>query len=293
MFAMLCAIWGSTFLVIKVGYGGLGAFNVAGLRFLIAGLLMLPLAGIFRARMPRGRTEWGLVLFVGAILFAADYGLIYWAEQWLESGLTAVLFAVMPLMTAVAAHVYLPNERLTARKLVGSFVAFAGVVVLFGDSLRFDASLALPMLAVVLSAACAAAGSVAAKRHGHALHPAGLNGPAMLVGAGLLFLASLVAGDGLRLPTATGGWLAVIYLGVAGSVVTFLVYFHLLKTWEATTMSYIAIFTPAIALALGFFARGEVPTPLAGVGAILILGGVGIALTRGGRRAAETEPAEA
>ena len=279
-FALLCGIWGSTWMVIKVGYGGLGPFNVAALRFLLAGVVFAALMPAFRARWPRGRAEWRLVLFVGATLFAFDYGLIYWGEQYIESGLTAILFATMPLLTALGAHLYLPHERLTVRKLGGTLVAFLGVVALFADRLRFDPGDLLPMLAIVGSAAFGAVSTIATKRHGHDLHPSALNAPAMLFGALLLALASLVAGDGLGLPSDAPTWGAVAYLVLAGSVVTFLLYFWLMKSWSATTMSFIAIFTPAIALLLGFLVLGERPTPWTGLGAALILGGVVLALRK-------------
>lgn len=292
---MLCVVWGSTWLVIKEGYGGLGAFNVASLRFLIAGLVMTPIAFALRVPWPKTRPEWSVVAVVGTLLFATHYGLIYWAELTLDSGLTAVLFAVMPLITAALAHAYLPKERLTPRKLVGALIAFGGIAALFGDSLRFDASLALPMAAVLVGASLAAAASVVTKKHGAELHPAAINAPAMLLGGVLLAGASFVAGDGYSLPSAGTTWSAVLYLAVIGSVLTFLVYFHLLRTWEATTMSYIAIFTPVVALALGFWVRQERLTAWAGVGAALVLVGVLIALTRGPAervRGAAAEPEE-
>lgn len=279
LFVMLCAIWGSTWLVIKVGYGGLGPFNVAALRFLIAGAVLTPIVPLMKARWPRGRVEWSLVAFVGLVLFAADYGLIYWGEQYIESGLTAILFATLPLLTIFFAHVYIPGDRITARKLAGTVLAFAGVVALFADHLRIDASKALPMLAIVASAVCAAAAGVASKRHGQDLHPAALNAPAMLVGGGTLTLLSLAVGDGFALPRETLGWSAVLYLALAGSVVTFLVYFTLLKTWNVTSLSFISVFTPAIALLLGFVFLDERPTLWTALGAALILGGVALAVT--------------
>ena len=282
-FALLCLVWGSTWLVIKVGYGGLGPFNVAGLRFLLAGLVMAALVPLLRARWPRTRREWGLAAFVGVVLFALDYGLIYWGEQWLDSGLTAVLFATNPLATALLAHLYLPGERATPRKLGGTLVAFLGVVALFAGSLRVDAALALPMLAIVGAAVCGALGSVATKRHGASLHPAGLNAPAMLIGGALLLLASLLAGESPALPRDAGTWSAVLYLALAGSVLTFLVYFWLLRAWTATAVSLIAVIVPLVALVLGYAARDETPTIWSGVGSVLILAGVATAMggTRG------------
>jgi drug/metabolite transporter (DMT)-like permease len=279
LYALLCVIWGSTWLVIKVGYGGLGPFNVAALRFLIAGAVFAPIVPLLGARWPKGSIEWGLVLWVGLVLFAADYGLIYWAEQYLESGLTAILFATLPLITIAFAHLYVPGDRITARKLAGTLLAFVGAVALFGDHVRLDATKTGPMLAIIASAVCAAAAGVASKRHGGALHPAALNAPAMLVGAAALVVASLVAGDGVEVPRDAATWGAILYLAIAGSVVTFLVYFSLLKTWSVTSLSFISVFTPAIALFLGFIFLDERPTLWTLAGTVLILAGVTLALT--------------
>jgi drug/metabolite transporter (DMT)-like permease len=282
LYVMLCLIWGSTWLVIKVGYGGLGPFNVAAVRFLIAGAVLTLIAPLLGARWPANRTEWGLVTWVGLVLFAADYGLIYWGEQFLESGMTSILFALLPLVTISFAHFYVPGDQITSRKLAGSIMAFAGIVALFGDRVRLDPGELGPMLAIVASTVCAAAAGVATKRHGASLHPAALNAPAMLIGAAALAAVSLAVGDGLVLPQDASTWTAVGYLAIAGSVVTFLGYFTLLKTWSVTSLSFISVFTPAIALILGFVFLDERPTLWTGIGATLILSGVALALTSDG-----------
>ena len=284
LYALLCVIWGSTWLVIKIGYGGLGPFNVASLRFFLAGLLLALMMPLLGAQWPRGRVEWALVVWLGLVLFAGDYGLIYWAEQWLESGLTAILFATLPLITIVFAHLYLKGDRITGRKLAGTLLAFGGVVALFGDHVRLDANRTGPMIAIIASAVCAAAAGVASKRHGTTLHPAALNAPAMIVGAAALLAASVVNGDGYALPHDLGAWAAIAYLAIAGSVISFLGYFSLLKTWSVTSLSFISVFTPAIALFLGFIFLDERPTLWTALGTVLILGGVILALTRGGSR---------
>jgi drug/metabolite transporter (DMT)-like permease len=280
MYVVLCVIWGSTWLVIKVGYGGLGPFNVAALRFFIAGLVLAALVPAAGARWPSGRDEWSLVTFVGFVLFGVDFGLIYWGEQFLDSGLTAILFATLPLITIGAAHAYLPGDRITSRKFAGTVLAFLGVAALFGENVRIDPAQIWPMAAIVGAAACAAAAGIAAKRHGAALHPTSLNAPAMLIGAVALLVASLVAGEDVQLPANAATWGAVLFLALIGSVVSFLVYFTLLKTWSVTSLSFISVFTPAIALLLGFVFLGERPTLLAGLGAVLILTGVTTALTK-------------
>jgi drug/metabolite transporter (DMT)-like permease len=283
LYTLLCLIWGSTWLVIKVGYGGLGPFNVAAVRFLLAGAMLTPIVPLFGARWPTGRSEWALVCWVGVILFGADYGLIYWGEQFLDSGLTSILFATLPLVTIGLAHLYVPGEGVTTRKLAGGVLAFAGTAALFGDRVRIDSANTGPMLGILASTVFAAAGGVATKRHGSTLHPAALNAPAMFIGALVLAAASLVAGDGLRVPRDSATWGAILYLAIAGTVVTFLIYFSLLKTWSVTSLSFISVFTPAIALALGFVFLGERLTVWTGLGAALILAGVTLALAESSR----------
>ena len=278
-YVLLCVIWGSTWLVIKVGYGGLGPLTVAAWRFAVAGLVMSALMPLLNARGPRGRTEWLLVAWVGIVLFAADYGLIYWSEQFIDSGLTAILFATLPVATIAFAHVYIPGDRITARKLAGTLLAFVGVAALFGDRLRIDTSQGGPMLAVIAATIFAAAAGVASKRHGGSLHPAALNGPAMLIGAAALIVAAVALGEDPRLPPNVETWLAIGYLAGAGSVISFLGYFSLLKRWSVTSLSFIAVFTPPIALGLGFVFLGERPTVWTAVGAVLILAGVTLALS--------------
>jgi drug/metabolite transporter (DMT)-like permease len=280
LYVLLCVIWGSTWLVIKVGYGGLGPFTVAGVRFFIAGLVLAVILPFVGARWPRGRTEWTVVTIVGVVLFGADYGLIYWGEQFIDSGLTAILFATLPLFTVALAHVYIPGDRLTPRKLGGTLLAFAGVVALFGESFSLDASKALPMAAIIIATVCAAAAGVVTKRHGGTLHAASLNAPAMLIGSAVLLAAAVATGEDVHLPRESSTWMAIGYLAVIGSVVSFLVYFSLLKTWSVTSLSFISVFTPAIALLLGFVLLGEQPTLFTYVGAMLILAGVALALTK-------------
>ena len=140
------------------------------------------------------------------VLFGADYGLIYWGEQFLDSGLTAILFATLPLITVAFAHLYIPGNRITARKLTGTLLAFVGVVALFGESLQVNLNTLGPMVAIIVAAVCAAAAGVASKRHGSSLHAAALNAPAMLVGGIVLAVVAIASGEGLRVPSDAKTW---------------------------------------------------------------------------------------
>ena len=277
LYLMLCLIWGSTWLVIKVGYGGLGPFNVAAIRFFLAGIVMAAIAPMIGARWPRRRSEWALIVAVALLMFAGNYGAVYWSEQYIDSGLTAILFATLPLLTLAVAHLYLPGERITSSKLAGTLLAFVGAMVLFADHARIDARQLWPMLTAIGGALCAAMASVASKRHGAGLHPAALNAPSMLIGAVVLAGVSLATGEGFALPPDASTWGAVLYLALAGSVLAFFVYFSMLKTWSVMSLSFISVFTPAIALILGFIFLDERPTIWTVAGGMLIVAGVALA----------------
>lgn len=276
IYALLCLIWGSTWLAIKIGLEGAPPFLAASLRFLVAAVILLSLAVVLGARWPRGRAEWGVVAFVGVVLFVFDYGLIYWAEaNGVESALAAVLFATMPFQTALMAHVLVGAERLTPRKLGGIALGFGGIVLVFGGEVgAVGPAKALPMLAIVLSATCASAASVVVKRWGRNADLYTWNGVAMAIGAMGLFLLSLAARETLAVPGWPEGVLSILYLGVFGTVVTFMGYLRLLKTIPVTTMSFIAFITPIVAVILGVAVAAEVLDPLAGVGAAVTLAGI-------------------
>ena len=274
-FAMLCGIWGSTWLVIKIGLEGAPPLLAASLRFVVASATLLILCVVFRSKLPRGRTEWALVAFYGIVLFGADYGLIYWGEgNGVASGLSAVLFATFPFQTAIAAHALLRTERLSAQKLGGIAIGFAGIAFIFRGQLAASADLLFPMLAIVLAATCAAAASVAVKRWGHDTDPVSLNAFAMGTGAIALAAASLVVGERWAVPSWPTGILAIVYLGLSGSVVAFVTYLWLLKRIEATSLSYIAFVNPIVAVFLGFLVAKEMLDPLVLVGAGMTLAGI-------------------
>lgn len=275
-YGLLCGIWGSTWLVILLGMQGVSPFLGASLRFAVAVTALLAIALVGRRPFPRGRTELRLVAFVGVVLFGADYGLIYWGEaNGVPSGLSAVLFATLPLQTAIAAHAVIPEEKLSLPKLAGIGAGLVGLGLIFRGQLgAAGLSIAFPMAAIVLSATCAAVASVAVKRWGHGTDPVTFNAGAMAIGAIVLGGASIVSGEAKAWPTWPFGVLSILYLAIFGSVVTFVTYLSLLKRIEVSAMSFIAMITPIVALVLGFAVLGETVEPLAIGGTAMTLAGV-------------------
>ena len=300
LYGMLCVIWGSTWLAIRIGLEGAPPFLAAGLRFTLAFAVLLPLLLRRRSKLPRGRTEWSLVVFVGVVLFTIDYGLIYWGENnGVQSGLSAILFATFVLQTAIFAHLLLPSERLSAQKLAGIGLGFAGILLIFRNELG-TAGLGklFPMVAIVLSATCASLASVATKRWGHDTDPISFTALSMAVGVAGLAVASATAGEPWSAPAWPEGVLTIVYLGLAGSVVAFVTYWWILKRIEATSASYIGMITPLVAVSLGFTVGGEALDPLALAGAGMTLAGIFVAVNRrwgawarGGGAATERRPA--
>lgn len=282
VFLLLCVIWGSTWLAIKLGVEAVPTFLSAMLRFAVAAAVLLALAAGFHRKLPRTRPEWGVVLFVGVAMFVGDYGLIYWAEaNGVASGLTAVLFATMPLMTALAAHGLLPQERLTARKLLGIAFGFGGVAVIFrGQVATAGLGQLYPMLAVVVASACAGTGTAAMRKWARSIDGFAFNGLAMAIGAAGLAAVSLGTGERWSVPSWPNGFAPILYLGLVGSVVAFVLYLRLLRQAEATSASFIMVITPIVALLLGVSFASETLDAVDALGTAVTLAGIYISFSK-------------
>lgn len=278
IYALLSLIWGSTWLAIKIGLLGAPPFLAAALRFVVAAAILISISVALRAPWPRGRLEWSVVAFIGVVMFVFDYGLIYWAEaNGVASALAAVLFATMPFQTALMAHAFVSQERLRVRGVAGIALGFGGIVLVFSGELgAVGLDKAVPMLAIVVSATCASAASIAIKRWGREASPYTWNASAMAIGATGLLTLSLIAREPLVAPGWPEGILSILYLAVFGTVVAFVGYLRLLKTVPVTVMSFIAFITPIVAVFLGVGVASEALDPLAGVGAAVTLGGIAL-----------------
>src|SRR5919202_4880009 len=135
LYAALVLVWSSTWVAIAIGLDAVAPLLGAGVRFTLAGAGLLAAAAALQRPL---RTDALLAALVAALPFATTYGLIYWAEQYVPSGLTAVLFGVLPLYLAVLSVMFLPDEKLTPRLIAGVFVALGGLVLAFGESLHLS-----------------------------------------------------------------------------------------------------------------------------------------------------------
>ncbi|MEE8138524.1 MAG: EamA family transporter [Thermoanaerobaculia bacterium] len=280
--ALLILIWGTTWAAIRVGLEGIPPFAGVALRFAIAAVVLLAAARHLGVRLDTGaRTRW-LWLVNGLFTFSVPYGIVYWAEQWIPSGLAAVLFSTFPLFVAVVAHRLLPGERLTRLSLAGIVIGLFGVVVIFSDDLAAlgGRQTFLASLVFLVSPAVSATANVVIKRWGSGIHPLSLTSVPMALTAVVMGGLSLVfeRPSAMRLDAASVG--ALFYLAVMGSAVTFSIYFWLLARLSATRLSLITYAIPIVAVLVGSVFLGEAFTPRMAAGTALVLGGAALALRR-------------
>jgi drug/metabolite transporter (DMT)-like permease len=289
LYGSLVLIWSSTWVAIKIGLEDVPPLLGAGVRFAIAGVGLLVLAKALNRPL---RTDVALAATLALLPFAAAYGLIYWGEQYVPSGLAAVLFGVMPLYSATIAAVALADEPLHARLVAGIAVAIAGLALAFGESLALgDAQWALlAATACALAPLASAIGNVAIKRRGQRLDPIALNGWAMLGGGALLLATSAPVEDWASATWTNQAVGSIAYLAAIGSAVPFVTLTILLRELRAVTVSYITLLLPFGALLFGAALYDERITLAAIAGALLVATGLAVTVPRPARAGAPAGP---
>jgi len=282
LMAMLSLIWGTSWLVIKIGLQDIPPFTGAALRFLIAGTCMIGVAHLLSAREGGGRPALSVVIAHGTCQFALNYGLVYVCQTVIPSGMVAVIWAVFPLFIALGEHFVVGTQRLSGRKWLGIVVSFSGIAALFATDLRDVDARAVPMGLLLLLAPFSVAASTLYFKHkaGH-VSSLLLNRDAMWLGAAMLGACAFVLEQPLEVVWTARAVMSLLYLSLMASVLTFGVYFWLLRYVPAYRMSMISFITPLVALLIGAFIGGEPIGPRTVFGALLVLGGVGLTVQRG------------
>lgn len=273
-FAGCCAIWGSTFLVIRLGNAALPPFWAAFLRLVLAAAFLWMWMALRRQAPPRGRAL-STALQYGVCQFGLNFPLLYWGETIVPSGLSAVFYATTPISLMLLARAF-RLEGLTAGKVLGALVALLGIVLIFSSELRARVPWP-PLLGIFVSTLVAAFGSSLLKR-GPVQSAAGVNAVGCAVGAALCLLWSFLFREPHPLPTTAAALLPVLYLTAAGSLGAFVLWTWLVHHAPLSKIGYIAVITPLVALALGAILGQERIAPLTLVGAAVVLAGVVVGL---------------
>jgi drug/metabolite transporter (DMT)-like permease len=256
-------------IAVKQSVAELAPFWSASLRFLAAGVLFAVIVAATRRALPRGRSLAGALLY-GSVGLAASFGFIYPALREVPAGTAIIFLALVPLMTfglAIAQR----QERFHVQGLLGALVALAGVAIVVADQLGVAVPI-VPMASIIVGTAFIAESSIILKWIPRS-DPFSTNAIAMLGGAAVLLVVSVVAAEAWTLPTAVPTWLALAYLVVLGSVVMFGLYLFALRRWTASAISYVTLLMPLVTVPVATLLLGErVSSSFLIGGAVALLG---------------------
>ncbi len=288
---MLGSIWGSSFLWIKIALVELGPFTLVGYRLLFGALGMLLVLLVLRPSFPKQRNTWAMLTLMGLTNTALPFVLISWGETAIDSGVASILNSTTPLFTLVIAHFFLSDERMTVPRALGLLLGFAGILLLFSRDVGLEGFRAglIGQAAVLVAAILYAGSSVFARR-------AFRNVPLLVQAAVPLFAADLLIWGGafavespVSVPELPLTWTALIWLGLLGSCVAYLLYFYLINNVGSTRSTLVTYMFPVIGVALGVVFLGESLDARLVIGALMVVAGIGVVNWKP-RRSIEAEP---
>lgn len=307
MFGGLTLAWGASFLFIKIGLNeGLGPFTLVAWRTTLATLFLGGVLVTSRGRVPRARGALPRIAVLGVINVALPVLLITWGSQWIPSALASILNGLQPLFAIVLAGLVLHDEPITVDRLLGLLVGFAGAVLLVSPNLGHpgpnvsSAEALLGEAAVILAALSYAVAAVYARRFvtGARLVVDPVTGPRRATSAEIALpqvataaavtvtIAAVTehpAGGLVALPPTPSAWFAVLWVGVLGSGVAYLLFFGIVRAWGATRTTLVTYVLPVMGIALGVVVLDERLHPEEVAGTALVLTGLVLASTRRGR----------
>src|SRR5438552_3248198 len=288
---ILSGIWGSTWLFIKLGLEDLPPLTFAGIRFLIASTILISLIAVRRISLPRTRGDLMLLASTGILAFSLNYGLLFWGEQYISSGLAALLQATIPAFGLVIAHLYLPGEQMTPAKVIGVVMGVVGVGVIFSNQLTVAGPRALAgSAALVLSAVCVAYSNVLVKAYCRDIDSSIIATGQILIGfAPLLVIGISFEGNPLKFQWTPMALVALFYLAIVGTVIAFLFYYWLVHHMDVTKTMLIALVTPVVAVTLGMLVLHEQMNWRTLAGGALIISGISLIVLRRTRKQAIDE----
>jgi drug/metabolite transporter (DMT)-like permease len=260
-FAIIYFVWGSTFLAIRVGVHEVPPLLFAAMRFLVAGLVLFCWMIAKGERSPT-RRQWMSVVLLAFLIFVVDYGLLFWAEQRVPSGIAAVMMATIPVFIALSEILFLRTQRLTVRLTFALLIGIGGVAVLTSHALNLgDAPLdRVGAVALIIGSLSWSIASVLTRKLSLPSSKVMSSGAQMLAGGVLLAFTAAAFGEFRNFhPSAVsrGAWFSLLYLIVAGSIIGFTAYVWLIHHESPTKVGTYAYVNPVVAVLVGYLLGGE------------------------------------
>jgi drug/metabolite transporter (DMT)-like permease len=283
LFAICVITWGTTWHAITYQVGVTSPeFGVA-LRFGLAGVCVLAWRAWLGERLRLGMREHAWLALQGVFLYGVSYLCVYHAERYLPSGLVAVGYSASPLVAGIGA-LWLFGTAMSGRFIVGGLLGLAGIALIFWPEFgkaREGSTASLGALLTVGSVLLSTVGSLAASRNRERRLPMWASlGYGMVYGAASSFVVVVASGQAIVWPTAVSWWLALVYLALAGSVLTFACYLILLERLGAGPAGTIGVMAPLLALGVSMAFEHYRPDALAAVGVLLAIAGNVLMLQR-------------
>jgi drug/metabolite transporter (DMT)-like permease len=281
---VVCVVWGTTYLGIRIALETIPPAAMAALRWTAGGAIVTAVVWARGERLP-GRAAWPGLALLGLLMIGFGNGFVVYAEQYVPSGLTAVVIATSPFWMVTTEALLPSGERLHTRALLGLVVGFSGIVLLVWPDLRAGgtgaAHFALGLVALQLACVGWAAGSAYSKRHAPSDDVLGATAVQMLFGGGLMAIVATALGEWPALTFSARTATALVYLTLAGSVGAFVAYLYALRHLPVSTVSLYAYVNPVIAVVLGAIVLGEPFTIRVIIAAGLVLCGLAIVRSSG------------
>jgi drug/metabolite transporter (DMT)-like permease len=285
MFGLISFFWGSSYLFIKIGIETLAPLTLIAGRLFFGSLVLGAALVLSRAPIPRDRATYGKLVFMALVNIVIPFSLITWGEQYIDSSLAAILQAATPLFTIVIASLALAEEAITVNRLVGLIIGFGGVVVLFSHGLTGEGKSSLPgEIALILSSLSYAIGGVFVRLKMRGFRP---TVPAFFQVTFALVITTVLAlllESPIHLPDTPSALFSVVWLGVFGSSLAYLIYFRLVHVLGPTRISLITYVMPIVGIVLGVIVLDESIDARTIAGTAIILAGVGLVNSRRGTR---------
>ena len=273
----ICVIWGSTYLAIKVGLVSFEPYFYAGMRYVLATVLMIPIARWQGATFTGPLRRWLPAVAIGVVFVGVCNGLVFWSETLLDSGFTALLITTSPLWTALLSPLAGSERRLHGAGWLGVAIGIAGAALLLAPTASYRIDL-LAAAAVQVSVVLWVVTSLFVRRIRQDFHPLALTTVQMGVGAVVLLVVAVTRGQYLVGPVVPEAVAALLFLAVFGSCIAFSSYFYLLRHWDASRVATSTYINPVVAVLLGWTLLGEVITGRMVLATAIILVGVTLVL---------------
>lgn len=285
VYGILCLTWGSTWMAIRVLVRDVPPLWSAGVRFMIAAAILLVVAAVRGSKAPQSPREWRAVGVLGLTMIALPYGLLFWAEQFVTSSMTAVLYTALPLCVA-ALTPWMSKHSVPRSAIFSMVVGAGGIAVLFGQGLTASRSTLFGGMAILLGVVSNAFSILFAKRELSGMNPVVSTGWQFLAGGVTLVACSLGMERGRTSEWTTHALIALLFLAIVGSAVAFAAYYWLLRHMQPYQISTISLVIPIIAIVEGSLILQEAIPPLMLVASLVVLAAVAGVL-----RAQASEPA--